>query len=718
MPSEVTQAIGTAQQYMSNQKVTYEKRLLGVQQNWNVTPVQDGTRERIGKTLEALGVSMGQQDLQNEKNQFEIAKVIAPQYFEKLSDKEKQTLSNAQILANTGEYNLIDNRYAIGVLDQLRGKYTNARFNQEYRIWSQNQPLAGSLEEEQQRYHDFMEKSFNEWSEENPNLFDNQYAFYNGYLDAQAENVVNVSSDYLDKKEKQYQQDRFTTLLSQADDIFRGLQYRKDITDEELRELFMPFMTQVNLTQGKDPEFEYKLLQEIMQKAVEHTGDQRIVNFLGEFTDYRGKPIKDTINPKALTELTTAQSQRMMNQQAVADQKELNSFTSASALRDWHEKNMETDPEKARRLAPFIEPRAKQLEAEEKALLSRQARQVGLKGTAETRTALYNQIINNVTSGKVVGVPQTEKELEALGGNVAEMNVVMLARIDEMVQAGDDASVATMVNTPLARKGLQAYFSQHLAIDLNRGEMTPSVAMALKLAGKSGKYIEEAIGSQYANDVTVLKMLVDTNGEQEGLQVYRESRKRLNDPDERKRIQDNLKYVAVNDLSVYDLYYDAETPYSYNPDSLPYDITNKISKLSESYYATGLYSEEQSKDLARLAVQQQYVAVHGIFIPATDYQQIVNGNTSRTNQALQYIMNYYTNEYRYKATWNSNGSQMYLSVSTPDGLKSYDLDKIINDVNYATDQYAKQGSSSTNNYSQQEVIDAIQNYVDGVDVKD
>lgn len=81
-------------------------------------------------------------------------------------------------------------------------------------------------------------------------------------------------------------------------------------------------------------------------------------------------------------------------------------------------------------------------------------------------------------------------------------------------------------------------------------------------------------------------------------------------------------------------------------------------------------------------------------------------------------MNYYTNEYRYKATWNSNGSQMYLSVSTPDGLKSYDLDKIINDVNYATDQYAKQGSSSTNNYSQQEVIDAIQNYVDGVDVKD
>ena len=326
MSSEVTQAIGTAQQYMPNQKVTYEKRLLGVQQNWNVTPVQDGTRERIGKTLEALGVSMGQQDLQNEKNQFEIAKVIAPQYFEKLSDKEKQTLSNAQILANTGEYNLIDNRYAIGVLDQLRGKYTNARFNQEYRIWSQNQPLAGSLEEEQQRYHDFMEKSFNEWSEENPNLFDNQYAFYNGYLDAQAENVVNVSSDYLDKKEKQYQQDRFTTLLSQADDIFRGLQYRKDITDEELRELFMPFMTQVNLTQGKDPEFEYKLLQEIMQKAVEHTGDQRIVNFLGEFTDYRGKPIKDTINPKALTELTTAQSQRMMNQQAVADQKELNSF--------------------------------------------------------------------------------------------------------------------------------------------------------------------------------------------------------------------------------------------------------------------------------------------------------------------------------------------------------------------------------------------------------
>lgn len=717
MPSEVTQAIGTAQQYMPNQKVTYEKRLLGVQQNWNVTVEQDGSRERIGKTLQALGVSVGEQDLQREKNKYEIAKVIAPQYFEKLSDKEKQTLSNAQILANTGEYNLIDNRYAIGVLDQLRGKYTNARFNQEYRIWSQNQPLAGTLEEEQQRYHDFMEGRFNEWAENNPTLYDNQYAFYNGYLDAQADNVINVSSDYLDKKEKQAQQDRYTTLLSQADDIFRGLQYHKNITDEELRNLLMPFMTQVNLTQGKDPEFEYKLLQAIMQKAIDHTGDQRIVDFLGEFTDYRGKPIKETINPKALTDLTTAQSQKMMNQQAVADMKELNGFTSASSLRSWYESTMESDPEKARRIAPFVEPRAKQLEAEEKAMLRAKTKQVGLSGTAELRTATYSQILDNLLAGKLTGVPQTEKDLQGLGLDIGEFNVVAQARIDQLVANGDDAGIATIMKTPLVSKALNAYFDQHLAIDLNKAEMTPAVSMALKIAGKSGGYIEQALGKEYANSMTVLKMLVDTNGEQEGLQIFRESRKRLNDTDERNRIKSDLQYVATSDLSVYDLYYDADTPYSYNPDSLPYEMRDKVEKLSESYYATGLYSASQSRDLARLAVQQQYVAVHGIFMPATDYRQIVNDNTSRTNSALQYIINYYTGGYIYKANWVSNGSQMYLSVSTPDGVKSYSMDKILNDVDYATEQQSKQNSSTTE-YSQSEVKGAIQNYVDNLDVKD
>jgi hypothetical protein len=80
MPSNVSQAIGTAQQFMQQPKNVYEKKLLGVQQNWNVTAEQDDSRSRIGKTLEALGVSIGQNDLEREKQQYEIAQTIAPQF--------------------------------------------------------------------------------------------------------------------------------------------------------------------------------------------------------------------------------------------------------------------------------------------------------------------------------------------------------------------------------------------------------------------------------------------------------------------------------------------------------------------------------------------------------------------------------------------------------------------------------------------------------------
>lgn len=720
MPSKVAQAVGTAQQYMPNQKVVYEKRLLGVQQNWNVTAERDDSMARVGQALEALGVSIGNNDLEKEKRDYEVAQAVAPQFFHKLSDEQKRKLTNAEILANTGEYKLIDNRYAIGVLDQLRGEHLNTRWNQEYQIWSQNQPLAGTLEEENQRYHDYMKDKFDEWQQENPSTINNQYAFYNGYLKNQPQDVVNVAQSYLDNKEAQYQQDRYTSLLSKADDLFRGLQYRKDITNEELQPLLMELMQEVNITQGKNPETEFKLVKSIMEKAIEHTGDQRIVDYLGEFTDYRGRPIKETLNPKAYADMTTAQSQRMQNQQALSDQKDVESQTTSVGLRQWYDKLINSDnpadKEKARRVAHMIDPRVKYLENKEEQERKRKAKEAKLMGNQEVRLNASNLILDRYLREEVNGVPQTEKDLEKMGLTINDLAMAMQSRIDQLVESGDDANIAKIARHPLFSKGMQEYFKQHLSIDLVRGVRTPATDQALKLAGSDGSYIEQAVGKEFSSDISALKTLSDVFGAAEGMIRYSETRKRLANTEERTALSNELRYTNVPDFTVYDVYYDAGTNYSFNRDSMPIDMVEKVDQLSLIFRASGS-SNEQARAQAMEAVKQQYVAVHGIFIPATDYKQIVNDMNGNTNVALEEAISYHTGGYVYPSKWYSDGSQIYLSVDEQGTMKRIPLSKILNDVTWyaqnANNDNTTEDSSDSISDSERYIIENPMGYLGG-----
>lgn len=715
MPSNVAQAIGTAQQFMQQPKNVYEKKLLGVQQNWNVTAEQDDSRSRIGKTLEALGVSIGQNDLEREKQQYEIAQTIAPQFFDKLTNEQKRKLTNAEILANTGEYNLSDNRYAVGVLDKLRGEHLSNQWNQEYTMYSMNQPLANSLEEEHQRYEQFMNGKFDEWQDLNNGTISNQYAFFNGYYDKQAEHVVAVSQSYLDNKERQVQQDRVTTIHSKAVDVGRFFQYSKDLTDEQIDAKLMELQTYVNITQGKNPEIEFNINKDIMETLLEHSADQRVIDRYGEFTDYRGRPIKETLNPVDYRDRVVAKGQQIANQQALQDQKELDAFTSVGALDAEYTRLQNSDKledkEKARRWSTKYYQRRKELEIEEKQRQARMLKEQTVRGTEEWRTGQLTQMIRNTLKEDWAGViPQTEKELDAMGlGGLVALNQAMLPILDELAQAGDDAGLARLAKQPIMAKGMQAYFKNHLDIDLTRGVMSPAIELALKYAGRDGNYIKQVVGEQYAPDVTALKLLVDTHGVTEGMQLYREGRQRLDNPDEKKRITDEIKLSPKGDIQVYDLYWDAETPYTYSPEKLPPDMIKDTEELAIRYRAFG-FSTEQSLEMARIATQQKYVAVNGVFIPTIDYQKIVNMNTPRTNEALEYAIRVFTNDYVSPAHWYSNGSDVYLSVIENGTPKQIPLSKIINQVDYSTQWFKDHPSEDNNSNLSNSVLEANQDY--------
>lgn len=661
MANKVENAVGTALQYMPNEKTVYQNRLIGVQQNWNVVAEQDYNLGNVSKAMEALGIAVSNDSLEKERRDFEVAQALAPQAFYTHNAKQKRTLDAVAMLANVGEYNLSDNRYAVGVIDKLRGEYIAQQDYQEYKTWSETQPLAKDMNEENARYDKFMTNKQDEWLNANKGIVQNSYAYNVGRTGNAYERITDNINDYQQKREQQNTQDYVLGMQAKMDSLSRSVMY-KTLSKEERQQKLMELMTDLNVAQAKNPEVNVKLLQYFMESLAKNTGDYSLIQYLGEFQAYNGKFVKDIIDPSTYAELANATAETMQNQLKIEDTKWADGFTTSAGLTDAFEKLQTDDPELARRRAGEYNRRRNQLKAQEEAdkrAKERQQRQTGIVGNQkQSMTGILDKIVN----GDFVGIPQTEDDLKQYGfTDMGQIEEAMREYVDRLVIAGDDANLAKIAKYPVFAKGMKKYFEQHLDVDIIRGEMTPAIKMAVNLAGKDGSYIEAFLGEKHASSIRAIKLLTDVFGE-EGMQRFKEAQPRLNDPEEKRRLTEELSATRIPSTQVYDLYYDAPTSYSYNINTTPFKITRQIRETALILRATPYYSAEQAQASATEAVMQQFVGVHSMMIPKNDYAQVVNATSKATNRSFEQAISYYTNGYSQKSEWQSDGSQIYLSV--------------------------------------------------------
>jgi len=688
LASKVENAVGTAMQYMPNEKNVYQGRLLGVQQNWNVTVERDDDYGNVAKALGALGIAVGNNALEKEKQDYEVAQALAPSVFYEHDAKQRRTLDAVAMLANVGGYNLADNRYAVGVIDKLRGQYVAQMDYQDYVEWSKTQPLAKDANEENARYDKFMREREEAWTAENPDVIQNKYAYSAGRQDNAYERITSNIQDYHNNREQQNRQDFILGMQSKIDSLSRKYAYKDNIDPEEFHKEMMDTITSMNIAQSKHPEDNVSLIKYLYESFAKNTGNAELLDKIGEFQAYNGKLIKDILHPSTYKELSNAYADRMMNQLKVGDIQWADGFKSSVAIKEDFEKLQEDNPELALRRAPEYNRRYSQLKAQEEAELRQQARKTKVLGNEEMRSGRANSIIDNYLSGSLTGVPQSEKDLEAMGITVDDLTVAMKSRIDQLVQAGDDANIAKLARYPLFSKPVSSYFDQHLETDILRGEVTPALELAVKLAGTDGSYIEQAVGSKYADDILSLRILSDTFGMAEGVRMFAETKRRLSNADESRSINDELRYTSVPDFSVYDIGSESDSTISFNRDTLPYAMVERVDKISQVLRASG-YTAEQARAMSMEAVKQQYVSVNGILMPSTDYHKIDTAipQDQPTNVSLSEVVSYYTGYGKYPATWVSDGSQVYLRVDENGSYKRIFLDKIINDTQWYADNY-------------------------------
>ena len=360
MPTNTSNAIGVAKQFSPQESQVYQRRLQGLQTNYNIFAQKDYNSDTLSAGMKALGVAFGDYKNFKDEQDLKIAQALAPEAYKNNENRHK--LKAVEMLANVGGYDLSDNPFAVGIIDKLRGAELNNKINADYHAYRENRKLAGTAEEELQSYEDFYNKALDEYKQTNGSV-SNQYAFESGLHHDRLENTQTVYNAYHQDKNKELFRDRIQGFESQIDKLARDWQYSK-LTKEERAPIFMDIMSKINITQGHDADTETKLLQTFMEKMAS-TGNREVLDELGDYQAFNGKFVKDIVSPSAYYDLANKYGAQIRNDQFTSLMDELKKLNTEEGVNKYFEDLKTTNPEKAKQVAPYIPGRIDSIKAEQ-----------------------------------------------------------------------------------------------------------------------------------------------------------------------------------------------------------------------------------------------------------------------------------------------------------------------------------------------------------------
>lgn len=644
MPSNTSAAVGTAIQFTPQEQKLQIEKLSGVQQNYNVRPKQDYGMENAGKLMGALGIAFNNEDLEREKREYEVAKVIGTNIYNTASDADKKTFTAAQLIQQSGNFKLIDNHYATAIIDNLRGRYVNNQILNEWQSLRAQQGLPADLNQYMNEYQEYREKRMGEIMGSDTTPITNKLAFQDGFNQTIIEDTANQTHQYLDQKDSDYKIKRVTGYQSEVDKFTRSLMYDTKYTKDNFLQdpKVMNILTALNGSQTPDTNQEIENLRYFAESLAVNTGRRDLVEALGEYQGFTGQPIKDIIPLSEFKDKANAYGEKMKTDQRLAMEDKLSKITSIQALDDTFKK---MSPEEHREYSDSYDYHKRRIEAEqrEREAAARAAAQRQSQGGNTTEFALgrARSIVGNMASGNMTGVPQSDKALIAAGTNPESMAMAVREALDNAVANGNTTIFASIANQAIARKGMTDWFDTNLDIDIKSGNPDrPSVKAALAVMQGAGEYASIILGKHYPN-MRMFDTIVKTYGPEEGANLYRQAMLAQADEGRVKQYKKEIEDLGDYGGNVASITFPQEDGVAeYLGDSnMPPVMAQKVKDLAVVLRSTGQFSANEAKARATQDIASQYVAFHNkdtgklmCLIPKGDYQEIING--PQTNEDL------------------------------------------------------------------------------------
>ena len=499
MPTNTSNAIGVAKQFSPQEPQTYQRRLQGLQTNYNIFAQKDYNSETLATGMKALGVAYGDYTNFKDEQDLKIAQALAPEAYKNNQNRHK--LKAVEMLANVGGYDLSDNPYAVGIIDKVRGAELNNKINADYHAYRENKKLAGTADEELQSYEQFYQNALDEYKQDN-NSVSNQYAFDSGLHHDRLENTQTVYNAYHQDKNKELYRDRLQGFQSQIDKLARDWQYSK-LTKEERAPIFMDIMSKINITQGHDADTETKLLQTFMEKMAS-TGNREVLDELGDYQAFNGKFVKDIVSPSAYYDLANKYGAQIRNDQFTSLMDELKKQTTEEGVKKYFEDLKTKDPEKAKQVAPYIDGRINSIQAEQRARMAQMKKGIDM-------SAIQN-LVGRVIQGKV-DRPTSANELRNFGDGAKEAYIQYgLETASTLLSSGDTTGYVNLMMDNVIGKPLRENLSRQIKTSLANGKMDDALRMGLHFLDDNLKHqAPNLLGDAYADMVSLNNLIVNSD---------------------------------------------------------------------------------------------------------------------------------------------------------------------------------------------------------------
>lgn len=607
MATNTSNAIGLAKQFSPQEQQVYQQRLQGLQTNYNIFAHRDYNSETLAQGFKALGLTLNTFVSNKDEQDLKIAQALAPQAYKNNADRHK--LTAVAMLANVGGYDLSDNPYAVSIIDKLRGVELNSKINADYNEYRQTKRLAGTAEEELQSYSEFYQQALDGYQYDNKGVVSNQYAFESGLHNDRLTDTQGVYNAFHKDKNEALFRDRMSGFTAEIDKLGRDWQYSK-FTKEDRAPILMDLMTRINASQGHSADAETKLLQHLME-TMASTGNRDVLNEIGEYQAFNGKPVKEIVSPSTYYDLANKYGAQIKNDQFTALQDELRKQTTKEGIDTWFKTLQENDPEKAKQIAPYIDGRKNSIEAEQRARLASVSKGID--------TNAITDLVSRVANGQV-DKPTKASELSRFGANASSEYIrVGLETASALLAQGNTTGYVNLLMDNVIGGPLRTNLTRQIKTSLANGKLDDSLKMGLHFFDSNlKKNAPQLLGDAYS-DMASLNTLLSYMDEGKALETMANAYTNR----QNKALADGVK-STVNALSLDANIFDTgeDTTGYYN-----FSINNTNAMYADYHDITetlmlGGMTAEQAKANAQAIIQDNYVQSVGAIYPSWAYNRM------------------------------------------------------------------------------------------------
>lgn len=210
--SNLSNAIGTQQQFTPRPRDTYEKRLV----HPTINTYESNSGMMLAKSLGVLSDALNIEALSGEKRKEKIGIYEAERIMAGRTEDDIRKLNAIEMLNTHGEYRISDNPYAVTTIEKMRGKYLGSRVKTEYELdVVANQGRMKTPEEEVQRYNKYIHDKYQALG---TNTTDNE-AFSKGYFENHIFDQLDVANKQINYKSSELETDRKITTNAELSKI-------------------------------------------------------------------------------------------------------------------------------------------------------------------------------------------------------------------------------------------------------------------------------------------------------------------------------------------------------------------------------------------------------------------------------------------------------------------------------------------------------------------